>query len=126
MRLTTVVRKEAWKMKEDGTNQFEGERSDTDEVIPLSPDTAESEPVLTFPCEMPMRIIGENDPEMIADVLKAFAANGVEVNEADLKTVPSREKKYISVNYTFTAQSREQVDAIYIALTKNPRIKWVI
>jgi len=126
MRLTTVVRKEAWKMKEDGTNQFEGERSDTDEVIPLSPDTAESEPVLTFPCEMPMRIIGENSPEMIADVLKAFVANGVEVSEADLRTVPSREKKYISVNYTFTAQSREQVDAIYIALTKNPRIKWVI
>ena len=51
--------------------------------------------------------LDENDPEMIADVLKAFAANGVEVNEADLKTVPSREKKYISVNYTFTAQSRE-------------------
>lgn len=113
-------------MKEDGTNQFKGERSDADEVIPLGPDAAEPEPVLTFPCEMPMRIIGENNPEMIADVLKAFAANGVEVNEADLKTIPSREKKYISVNYTFTAQSREQVDAIYIALTKNPRIKWVI
>lgn len=64
-------------MKEDGTNQFEGERSDADEVIPLGPDAAEPEPILTFPCEMPMRIIGENDPEMIADVLKAFAANGV-------------------------------------------------
>lgn len=84
------------------------------------------EPVLVFPCEMPMKIIGENVPELIDDVLKAFLDQGIDVQREDLKLVPSSGEKYISVNYTFIAQSREQCDNLYRALTSNPRIKWVI
>ena len=106
-------------MSENGTIKFDAEKASG------APEPEEG-PRLTFPCEMPMKIIGENSPAMIADVLKAFRDQGVPVVESDLKLVPSREGTYCSVNYTFTARSRDQVDAIYIALTANPLIKWVI
>lgn len=89
-------------------------------------DNQDEEPVLVFPCEMPMKIIGENVPEMVDDVVKAFLDQGFDVQRGDLKLVPSSGSKYVSVNYTFTAQSREQCDNLYRALTSNPRIKWVI
>ena len=89
-------------------------------------DNQDEEPVLVFPCEMPMKIIGENVPEMVDDVVKAFLDQGIDVRREDLQLVPSRGAKYISVNYTFVAQSREQCDNLYRALTSNPRIKWVI
>lgn len=95
------------------------------ETVRLAP-MDEVETGLTFPCEMPMKIIGENIPETVVDVLSAFNDNGVVVSEAELKKVPSSAGKYVSLNYTFTAQSREQVDAIYMALTSNPRIRWVL
>lgn len=117
-------------MNDNGMIKFDAEKTPgetgSEEKIILEPEAADDGPRLTFPCEMPMKIIGENSPEMVADVLKAFRDQGVAVDEADLKMVPSREGTYCSVNYTFTAQSRDQVDALYIALTSNPRIKWVI
>lgn len=106
-------------MSENGTVKFDAERT------PGASETEEG-PRLTFPCEMPMKIIGENSAAMVADVLKAFRDQGVSVAEADLKKIPSRKGTYCSLNYTFTARSRDQVDAIYIALTANPLIKWVI
>lgn len=89
-------------------------------------DNQAEEPVLVFPCEMPMKIIGENCPEMVADVITAFHHQGIDIQREDLKLIPSRGAKYISVNYTFVAQSREQCDNLYRELTANPRIKWVL
>ena len=49
-----------------------------------------------------------------------------EVEEKNLATAYSANKKYCSLKTKFTAQSREQMDALYKELTANELVKWVL
>ncbi len=45
-----------------------------------------------------------------------------DIAEGAVKTRPSREGKYISVTVTIEAQSKEQLDNIYLELTAHERV----
>jgi len=74
-------------------------------------------PLLEFPCEFPIKAMGlaRNDFELlITDLVRQHAPD---LTQADVSSRPSKEGKYISITLTVTATSREQLDAIYYALT---------
>lgn len=88
--------------------------------------TEQSEDVLQFPCEFPLRIIGRNE-----DDFETFAVEFVRefVPYLDQTHVSSRLSNggtYLSVSMTFTAESREQVDNIYQAMTGHKRILFAL
>jgi hypothetical protein len=81
---------------------------------------------LKFPCDFPIKIIGNHHDrfraEMIAILLK-------HVPDLSLDTITTRESnggKYLSVSAQFTAQSRAQVDDLYRELTAHADVKWVL
>lgn len=81
---------------------------------------------LKFPCEFPISIMGLNVPEYKDTIFAILKKHVPEVEEKNLATAYSTNKKYCSLKTKFTAQSREQMDALYKELTANKLVKWVL
>jgi putative lipoic acid-binding regulatory protein len=81
---------------------------------------------LTFPCTFPMKVIGRNEADFKSLVLGIMKKH---VPDLDLRAVSARTssgEKYLSISTMFTAKSRKQVDDLYIELTGNKKVLWVL
>lgn len=84
------------------------------------------EDALQFPCEFPLRIIGRNEDDFEGFAI-AFVREFVPALQTDaVRSRFSNGGAYISITMTFTAESREQVDAIYQAMTGHERILFAL
>ncbi|MBE0469562.1 MAG: DUF493 domain-containing protein [Methyloprofundus sp.] len=70
-----------------------------------------------FPCQFPIKAMGKNIPNIEAIVLEIVRRHVSDLSEAAMKTRESKAGKYISVTVTVEAQSKAQLDAVYMDLT---------
>ena len=88
--------------------------------MPIEPE------VYDFPTAIPLKVIGRNADDFEEFVLELFHKH---IAHDDIHAVtqrPSRGEHYISLTVTFTAHSRELLDALYAELTGQRRILMVI
>jgi putative lipoic acid-binding regulatory protein len=76
-----------------------------------------SETLLEFPCEFPIKAFGHADPGLAHHVLEIIRRHAPETGEERLSLRSSKTGKYDAVTVTITAQSKAQLDAIYLDLT---------
>ena len=74
-------------------------------------------PTIEFPCEFPVKAMGHASETLQLTVLEIVQRHAPEADHSALKSRPSSNGKYISITVTINAQSREQLDAIYMDLT---------
>jgi putative lipoic acid-binding regulatory protein len=67
---------------------------------------------MQFPCEFPIKVMGLNT-ETFQSTIKDIIRKHVNSDEIAYSSQPSRGDKYISITATFTAQSKEQLNALY-------------
>ena len=82
----------------------------------------DSESALQFPCEFPIKAIklAVHDLEIIVyDIARQHAPD---LSKDALVKRESANNKYISITVTVNAQSRDQLDSIYQALTDHEHI----
>ncbi len=79
-------------------------------------------PPLEFPCDYPIKIMGEASESFHAEMLALIQCHAPEVCEADISLRASSGGKYVSVSIQMRATSREQVDAIVLALREHPKV----
>ena len=80
------------------------------------------ENLLEFPCAFPLKAIGKNTAEF-EDFVMAIARNHIpRLDEADISSRTSNADKYLSVTITFTAESQQQLDALYRELSDSERV----
>ena len=72
---------------------------------------------IAFPCEFPIKAMGQTGEQLELAVIDIVRRHAPELREDAIKTRPSANGKYISITVTITAQSRAQLDAIYMELT---------
>jgi len=84
------------------------------------------EGILQFPCEFPLKVIGWNNEDLTADVVQILKKHVPGFEPASITSRLSNGEKYRSLSMNFTAQSRDQVDALYIELTAHQQILWVL
>lgn len=84
--------------------------------------TTEDESLLEFPCEFPIKAMGRGIVGFEHTVLELVQKHAPEADESAMKVAPSRTNKYVSVTITITAQSRRQLDRIYMDLTAHPDV----
>ena len=82
--------------------------------------------VFDFPTILPLKIVGRNDGEFVELVHSLFLKHVEAGDITSLTRRPSRGDNYISVTVTFTASSREQLNALYAELSGEKRILMVI
>lgn len=69
--------------------------------------------LLEFPCYFPLKVIGKNVEEFEIYVMRIVRKHVIEADTAHCRRRFSSGNKYLALTISFTAQSQEQLDAIY-------------
>lgn len=81
-----------------------------------------SETAFEFPCHFPIKAMGKNTPNLDVIVMEIVRRHVDNLGEAALKIRESKGGKYASITVSIEAQSKAQLDAIYMDLTACPDI----
>lgn len=79
-------------------------------------------PLLKFPTEFPVKIMGRDTPEFHTAVAAIVATHVAPMETLKITRQTSSAGRFVSVTVSFTAESREQLDALYRALSSNPHV----
>ena len=76
-----------------------------------------SEPLQVFPSEFPIKVMGRHDSGLREATRAIIERHAGPLPESSIRTRTSGDGNFLALTYTVTAQSREQLDAIYRELT---------
>jgi putative lipoic acid-binding regulatory protein len=82
--------------------------------------------LIEYPSLFPIKVMGLNDPGFepaMVDIAMRFDPG---YDRASLQVRPSSGGKYLGLTLDITATSREQLDALYRALSSHPLVKVVL
>ena len=83
---------------------------------------AEDDTIMKFPCQFPIKVMGKISDDfdvIVGDIIKKHAP---ELSDDLIKSRTSKEGNYIAVTVTIEPVSREQLDNIYLDLTKHKKV----
>ncbi|HWH42942.1 MAG TPA: DUF493 domain-containing protein [Usitatibacter sp.] len=89
-------------------------------------DPAETPSLLTFPCVFPIKVMGRREDgfaQLVSDIVLHHAPD-FHPDTMEMRT--SRNGRYLSLTVTINARSREQLDALYVELSKHPMVMMVL
>ena len=86
----------------------------------------ESDSLLQFPCELPIKVFGRNAGAFRQTTLSIVERHFGELKAGDVSEQLSRQKSYASLTIVVRAESRAQMDALYRELTANAEILMVL
>jgi putative lipoic acid-binding regulatory protein len=72
---------------------------------------------LEFPTEFPIKVMGRCDSDLKALTREIIERHTGPLGDESVKARTSSDGNFLALTYTVTAQSREQLDAIYRELT---------
>ena len=75
------------------------------------------ETLLKFPCDFPIKAMGRDTPEFHATVRELVEAHTGQLDDDRIQAALSRNGRFVSITITVNAQSQEQLDDIYRAIT---------
>ena len=84
------------------------------------------EPLLQFPCDFPIKIMGVNDAGFRLLAVELVRRHAPDLDETRIRVRDSRAGRYQSVTVVVRARDREQLDAIYQELSGHPHIALVL
>ena len=88
--------------------------------------TEEQETLFEFPCEFPVKAMGKSGDELEIAVLEILNRHVTDLGEGAVKFNQSSNGKYTSITITFTAQSKDHLDKIYLDLTRCEHVLYCI
>ncbi|RKW37421.1 MAG: DUF493 domain-containing protein [Lautropia sp.] len=81
---------------------------------------------MEFPMEFPIKVMGKNEADFTPFVAGVIARHVPDFDPSSLEARESKGGAYLSLTATFTAQSREQLDALYRELSASPKVSYLI
>jgi putative lipoic acid-binding regulatory protein len=82
--------------------------------------------LLVFPTDFPIKIMGKRVDHFAREIAAVVREHAPDFDVATLELRASSGGNYLSVTATVRATSREQLDALYRALTSHPLVKVVL
>ena len=83
-------------------------------------------PLLTFPCEFPMKVMGRREDGFAQLVSEIVLRHAPDFDPATIEMRSSKQGRYLSLTVTIQAKSREQLDGLYSELSGHPSIIMVL
>lgn len=84
------------------------------------------ESLLSFPCEFPLKIMGERRNDFAQLMLEIVLRHAPDYAPANTEMKSSKNGKYLSLTCTIRATSQAQLDALYRELSAHPRVSMVL
>jgi len=75
-----------------------------------------------FPCSFPLKVFGHDRDDFEALVVSVVRRHVTDDEELEVYSRRSNGGRYLAVTVTFTAQSRQQLDGLYLELSQNERV----
>lgn len=85
----------------------------------------EQETLLEFPCEFSIKAMGKASDDF-RDLVEQLVSPHLEGEALSSRSQPSSNGNFVSVTVTFTAVSKQQLDSVYLSLTGNERMLYVL
>jgi len=82
----------------------------------------DEETLFEFPCEFPLKVMGRHDAEFENHVRDIIARHVDEEEILESKSRPSNNGNFLSVTVTIQAQSKQQLDRLYIELNASDAV----
>jgi uncharacterized protein len=82
--------------------------------------------IMEFPCQFPIKAMGmaeENFDILVVGIVRKYVPD---LSENAVKSRLSQEGKYISITVTVEADSKQQLDNIYLELTAHEKVLWAL
>lgn len=83
---------------------------------------SETETLLEFPCQFPIKAFGKSRDDFDAVVIEIVRRHVSDIREGAVTSRPSKGGSYTAVTIVIEATSRAQLDAIYQGLTDCPDV----
>lgn len=83
-------------------------------------------PQIEFPCDYPIKIIGEREPEVIADIIAIVRKHAPEVTPDHVTTRQSRNGNFESIRVTIVATGEAQLKALHTELLELASVRLVL
>lgn len=80
------------------------------------------ETLLKFPCDFPVKAMGKTAPDFDSLVISLVRKHSPDLREGAVETKLSQGGRYMSVTITIQAESKAQLDNIYMDLTAESRV----
>lgn len=81
---------------------------------------------MEFPTEFAIKVVGALGSDLEELIVAAIRQNNVDIERTKITSRQSSGGKYTSFTVTFTAESQEQLDNIYRALSGNDKVLMVL
>ncbi|MDZ4731906.1 MAG: DUF493 domain-containing protein [Xanthomonadales bacterium] len=78
--------------------------------------------LLEFPCRFPVKAMGRNDAQFVSVVSEIILSRAELFEGEQITTSPSKAGTYLALTAVIEAQSLEQLDSIYQALTDSNQV----
>ena len=90
------------------------------------PEKPQSQSLLTFPCSFPMKIVGRREDGFAQTVAEIVMRHAADFRPETMEMRSSKNGRYLSLTVTIDAKSREQLDGLYVELSKHPMVMMVL
>jgi putative lipoic acid-binding regulatory protein len=87
---------------------------------------AEQETLVEFPCDFPIKVMGETHDEFAQTIIDVIRIHDRGFDATKVEMRASSAGKYLSLTCTVYVTSKPQLDDIYRALTAHPMVKFVL
>ena len=82
--------------------------------------------LIEYPSRFPIKVMGANHPDFEQAMVDLALQFDPAYDRGTLELRPSRGGNYLGLTLNITATSREQLDALYRALSSHPMVKVVL
>ncbi|PPE65753.1 DUF493 family protein [Caldimonas caldifontis] len=90
------------------------------------PDIPADQSLIEYPSAFPIKVMGANVDGFASAIAELALQYDPGFDPATMEMRPSKSANYLGLTLTVTATSREQLDALYLALTSHPMVKVVL
>ena len=83
-------------------------------------------PKIEFPCEYPIKIIGERNPNAMAEIISIVRKHAPEVTPDQVNIRQSRNGNFESLRVTIVATDESQLESLHTELVALPSVRLVL
>lgn len=85
-----------------------------------------SDEILSFPCELPIKVFGKNEPGFRPAAIAIVKEHVPELDDTLVTSQQSKEGRFVSLTIRTWVESRAQADAVYRDLVACDRVLMVL
>ena len=84
------------------------------------------QPLLQFPCDFPLKVMGQASDDFAALVVEIVARHVPSLRDDAVQQRPSKQGTYVSLTVTVYVHSQQQLDNLYRELSGHARVLMVL